>query len=63
MCISSNAPSPPPTQALHTPQPPPPITAQDFFLSWGTPPVTSTLLPEALFLDVSMVCHDPQTGV
>ena len=45
MCISSNAPSPPPTQALHTPQPPPPNTAQDLFLSWGTPPVVGTLFP------------------
>jgi len=31
------------------PSPPHPITAQDFFISWGTPPVTSTLLPEGLF--------------
>ena len=29
----------------------------------GTVPTAWCSAPEALFLDVSTVCHDPQTGV
>ena len=37
--------------------------AQNFLVRFPIEALPKSWVPEALFLDVPLVCHDPQTGV